>query len=142
MVYIDTSVVVALLTVEPMTRAVVRWFATLPEPPLASDWLLTEFASALAIKTRTGHVSAAQARRVRGEFDMLCASAFRLAAVSRAAFANAATLVDEAVHGLSAGDALHLAVAKEAGATSIATLDKTMLGNLKRLGFAAAPIAL
>ena len=37
------------------------------------------------------------------------------------------------VHGLRAGDALHLAIAQEIGAQSLATLDGVMAGNAQRL---------
>jgi len=36
-------------------------------------------------------------------------------------------------YGLRAGDALHLAVAQEIGANTIATLDSTMANNAQRL---------
>ena len=50
MVYVDTSVIVALLTVEPSTEAVTAWFSELEEPLVSSDWLVTEFSSALSIE--------------------------------------------------------------------------------------------
>ncbi len=141
MVYIDTSVAVALLTVEPATKSVQQWFEALSDVPVGSDWLITEFASALSIKTRMGQLTPAQARVVRAEFELLCSSGLRIAPVSRSAFANAAALAAAPRHGLRAGDALHLAVAKEMRAKFVATLDQAMLGNLKRLGFATAAIS-
>ena len=64
---------------------------------------------------------------------MLSASGLRIAPVSRAAFRDAAGLVKAHVHGLRAGDALHLAVAREIDAKSIVTLDGAMSANAKRL---------
>lgn len=46
MVYVDTSVIVALLTVEPKTHEVTTWFSGLHGTPVCADWLLTEFHSA------------------------------------------------------------------------------------------------
>ena len=39
-------------------------------------------------------------------------------------------------HGLRSGDSLHLAVAREIGAETIATLDKVMIKNAERLKMA------
>ncbi len=66
-------------------------------------------------------------------FEKFCESGLRLAPVSRQAFAEAAKMVREPAHGLRASDALHLAVALEVGAKTIATLDATMAGNAKRM---------
>ena len=52
-VYCDTSVLVALLTSEPATPAVKRWFAGLDFPLISADWSIAEFHSAIAIKIRT-----------------------------------------------------------------------------------------
>jgi len=134
MVYLDTSVVVALLTVEPKTTAVAEWFRSLDEPPTSSDWLLTEFASALSIKARAGRLSDAQAKRVRKEFDALISGGLRLVPVGRSAFQRAADLVSQHRYGLRSGDSLHLAFALESGAGELATLDATLARNAKRNG--------
>ena len=134
MPYLDTSVVVALLTLEPATAAVKKWFASLDEVPVAADWCVTEVASALAIKVRTGQLTPMQAERARAAFHSLAEGGLRLAAVSRAAFREAADLASDHASGLRAGDALHLAVAREVGARSVATLDETMGDNATRVG--------
>ena len=136
MVYVDTSVIVALLTVEPKTADVVEWFRRLTQPPTSSDWLITEFASAISIKVCAGQLSEAQARRVRREFDEFASSALRLVGVGRPAFRRAAELIAQHRHGLRSGDSLHLAAALEVGATDIATLDATLARNAKRNGLA------
>jgi predicted nucleic acid-binding protein len=134
MVYVDTSVVVALLTVEPKTQNVAAWYAELQEVPITSDWLLTEFSSAISIKQRTGQLSEANAKRVDKEFKLLMAGGLRLAPVSRGAFSQAAEMVKPYQQGLRAGDSLHLAVALELGASHMATLDGTLAENAKRKG--------
>lgn len=133
MVYIDTSVIVPLLTLEPSSETITAWFASLQELPVSSDWLLTEFASAISIKLRTGQLSGAAAKAVHNEFQLLASSGLRLGPVSRTAFKAAAGMAQAHLHGLRSGDALHLAVAQEMGATSIATLDDMMAKNAKRL---------
>jgi predicted nucleic acid-binding protein len=134
MIYVDTSVIVALLTVEPKTQSVTDWYAGLSDTPICSDWLLTEFSSALSMKLRTGQINEANAKRVRKEFALLAEGGLRIAPVSRSAFEHAAEMVKPHTHGLRAGDSLHLAVALELGATSMATLDGTLGANAKRNG--------
>lgn len=133
MIYLDTSVAVALLVPEPRTVDVKSWFAGLSETPVSGDWLLTEFDSAISIKVRSGELSAANAKAVRKEFEKLTVSGLRIVPVRRSAFRDAADLAKQHAHRLRAGDALHLAVAKEVDAKSIATLDRVMSANAERL---------
>ena len=133
MIYLDTSVAVALLVPEPRTTDVKAWFARLPDIPVGSDWLLTEFDSAISIKVRSGELSETNAKAVRKAFEMLTANGLRIVPVSRAAFRDAADLAKQHVYLLRAGDALHLAVAREVNAKSVATLDGVMATNAKRL---------
>ncbi|MHB8893974.1 MAG: type II toxin-antitoxin system VapC family toxin [Candidatus Geothermincolia bacterium] len=134
MIYVDTSVIVALLTTEPKTQDVTAWYAGLRDTPSCSDWLLTEFSSALSIKLRAGQINEANAKRVRKEFTVLAEGGLRIVPVSRGAFGHAAEIVKLHGHGLRAGDALHLAVALELGASHTATLDGTLAANAKRNG--------
>ena len=136
MIYVDTSVIVTLLTVEPKTPDVTAWYAELRDTPISSDWLLTEFSSAISIKQRTGQLSETTAKRVRKEFDLFAAGGLRVAPVSRSAYSQAAKMVKPHQHGLRAGDSLHLAVALELGASHMATLDGTLAENAKRKGLA------
>jgi hypothetical protein len=133
-VYLDTSVIVPLLTPEPASDRVTAWFASLAGVPVSADWLLTEFASAIAIKVRTGQLSASGAEAVHEEFRVLTAAGVRLAPVSRAAFQAAAEMARIPGYGLRSGDSLHLAVAREVGATTIATVDRVMTDNARRMG--------
>jgi len=134
MVYVDTSVIVALLTVEPKTQDVTAWFAGLRDAPTCSDWLLTEFHSAISIKLRTRQISAANAKRVRKAFELLVDGGLRMVPVSRAAFSQAAIMTQQHAHGLRVGDSLHLAVALELGASHMASLDETLAANAQRNG--------
>lgn len=134
MIYVDTSAIVALLTVEPKTQNVTAWYARLRDTPSCSDWLITEFSSALSIKLRTGRINEANARQVRKEFALMAEGGLRVVPVSRGAFRHAAEMVKLHDHGLRAGDSLHLAVALELGASHMATLDETLATNAKRNG--------
>ena len=133
MVYLDTSVAVPLFVAEPSSELVDRWLDACDVPILSSDWIVTEFASALSIKERSGTLSARDAKAAWRSFETFCRAGLRLASVSRRAFAEAAKMARQPAHGLRSSDALHLAVALEIGANTIATLDSMMASNAKRL---------
>jgi hypothetical protein len=134
MIYVDTSVIVPLLTTEPKTQSVTAWFTELRDTPICSDWLLTEFHSALSIKLRTGQLNETNAKRVRKEFDLFIDGGLQVVAVSRNAFKLAAKLVQQSENGLRSGDSLHLAVALELEADYMATLDGTLAANATHNG--------
>lgn len=134
MIYVDTSVCVALLTQEAGTSRVEQWFGSIAEPLVSADWTLTEFHSAIAIKTRTGQVSADQAGEVFDLFERLSTGGLTLVPISRMAYRAAADLVDDYQQGLRGADALHLAVAQELGLERFATLDRNQSINARRLG--------
>lgn len=139
MIYVDTSALVALLTVEPATAGVTAWFAANAEPLVSGDWCAVEFASALAAKQRAKTLRPAQAKAAHAAFETLTAGGLRLLPVSRAAFQQAAMLCKPTAGGLRAGDALHLAVALEAGATALAGLDRVMNASARRLQLKLLP---
>lgn len=132
MIYVDTSVIVPLLTTEPKTDTVTAWFASLVDTPICADWLLTEFHSAISIKIRTGQITEIDAKRVRKEFEILVEGGVQLVPVSRNAFRHAAKMVQQNQHSLRSGDSLHLAVALELEVSQMATLDGVLAANAKR----------
>lgn len=134
MIYADTSVWVALLTQESGTSQVERWFGSNSEPLFSADWTLTEFHSAIAIKTRTGQLNADQGGEVLAYFEQLSSGGLTLIPVSRTAYRTAADLVDDYRQGLRGADALHIAVAREIGLQRFATLDRNQSANAERLG--------
>jgi len=141
MLYVDTSVLIALFTHEAKTQTVQAWYAGLGDTPLCSAaWCVTEFASALSIKQRTRQTTGRQAGQAWRQFEILCDGDLRLLAVGRESFRSAAMLALDPATGLRAGDALHLAVALAAGATGIASLDAALSANAKRLGLQPVPI--
>ncbi|WP_429283102.1 type II toxin-antitoxin system VapC family toxin [Paraburkholderia sp. GAS41] len=133
MVYVDTSVLVALCVREAMSATVGRWYAGCSEELGSATWCVTEFASALGIKQRIKQISADQAGGAWEAFERLCASDLQLLAVEPPTFHRAAMLTLDATTGLRAGDALHLAAALDAKASSLATLDDVLARNAMRM---------
>ena len=132
MLYVDTSVLVALCTNEAKTADVLKWYATCTDEVASAAWCVTEFASALGIKQRTGQLTKAQARAAWVQFERMCANDLQLLPVEATTFHKAAMLTMDAAAGLRAGDALHLACAMEAKAQGLMTLDTVMAKNVKR----------
>jgi len=133
MVYVDTSVLVALFLNEPHSLAATDWYAHETSELAAAAWCVPEFASALGIKQRTGAINAQQAQDAWARFERLIAADLQLLSVEPANFHRAAELVLDAASALRAGDALHLACAEAAGAKRMATLDDTMSRSAQRL---------
>ena len=126
MIYLDTSVVVALLTPEESSSRALDWFAQSHEPLISSDWLITETHSALGMKQRLYGLSA-EARLAAGEqFERLLQGGVELRPLDRGRFRQAAELLQDPALGLRAGDALHLAVALRSRCTLLASFDGRM----------------
>lgn len=106
--YLDTSVLVAALTAEPLTELAQRHLALSRSVVVAISEALSGFR-----------------RLMQDSLDCL--------PVTGDDFRAAAALADRATAGLRAGDALHLAVASRAGCT-VHTFDRAMAGAAESLG--------
>jgi predicted nucleic acid-binding protein len=125
-VYADTSIVVAALTNESRTADAQVWLrAQLTGNVTISDWVITEFSSALSLKLRVGTITADQRAIAMASFRRLIDRSFEILTITPPMFRNAASFADQHALGIRAGDALHLAVALENGA-DLWTLDHRM----------------
>ena len=90
-----------------------------------SDWVTTEFSSALSVKLRSGQIEASHRAAALAMFTRLSAESLTLLPVSGVQFRAAARFADQFALGLRAGDALHLAICADRGAT-LCTLDRRL----------------
>ena len=133
MIYIDTSIFVALCTTEPKSDAVDKWHDSSSAKMISSTWAFTEFSSALSLKVRSNQITEKQSREAWKKFDTLCQNDIELMPIESKTYYSAGILVIDSKSNLRAGDALHLAVAKYFKAKSIITLDKVFEKNASRL---------
>lgn len=134
MQYLDTSLLVAALTNETPTGRVQAWLKEQDaEALMISDWVVAEFSSALSIKVRSGALTIRHRAEALAMFTQLAAETFGILSVTGAHFRTAARFSDDHALGLRAGDALHLAIAGQRGAT-LCTLDRRLAEGGLKLG--------
>ena len=134
MIYVDTSALVPVFIREPKSEAVIGWFESSGERLAISEWSLVEFASAAAIKVRTGQAAANLAKQAIARVHEFAQKHCTVAVPGREEFRRAAELAGDDTLKLRAGDALHLAIAGSLNAQGILCLDEAMIESAKSLG--------
>lgn len=124
MFYLDTSVLIAALVGEASMERILVWLGKHADDQIAiSEWTITEFSAALSMKARVEQMLPTQRQLALTGFNRMAARSLDMLPVLSRHFVAAARLSDNIESGLRSGDALHLAIAMEAGA-EIVTLDK------------------
>ena len=135
--YIDTSILVAALTNEARTAEMQQWLAApSAEELIISDWVVTEFSSALSLKVRIGQLTPPLRAEVLAHFTGLVEASFIVLPITRLEFRTAARYADQYETGLRAGDALHMAIAANHG-LHLFSLDQGLVGAAGSLGVSA-----
>lgn len=125
-VYPDTSVLVSAYTEESSSTIAEEWMASLrPGDVFSSAWCETEIASALAAKTRAGRLMRDRQQRLLAIIGDFLRETATLIPIDRHHFKAAADFLSRSSSNLRAGDALHLAIAADAGARLV-TFDRRM----------------
>lgn len=126
MFYLDTSLLVAAIMQEPNSEEIRIWLGKqAPKDLLISDWVTTEFSSALSLQMRTGTINPEQRAFALGSFTDLLDNSLSVLTVERGHFQVASKYCDSHITKLRAGDALHLAVAAAHGAI-VCTRDEAL----------------
>ncbi|MBV8848339.1 MAG: type II toxin-antitoxin system VapC family toxin [Methylobacteriaceae bacterium] len=120
-VYLDTSVIVALVAEEPTSKIVRHWFRNATDRLIVSDLVRLEFSAFVSRAVRTKRFDADQAALALKSFEELRKSCDVLEHTPRD-FSRADELIREFATKLAAADALHLASALAAN-MSLLTLD-------------------
>lgn len=132
--YVDTSAIVAALTGEPQSERIWNWLSSQTEGDVAiSPWVVSELSSALAMKIRSGVITVEQRAQIFSNWHQLLEDGLLTLPISTAHFETAARFADRHELRLRAADALHLAVAADAGCTLV-TLDETMAAAAPHVG--------
>jgi uncharacterized protein len=134
MIYVDTSALVPLFIREPKSEAIIAWLESSGERLAISEWSLVEFASAAAIKVRTGQAVANLVKQATTRVHEFARKHCMVAVPGREEFRRAAELAGDDTLNLRAGDALHLAIAVRLSAQGILCLDDAMIESAKSLG--------
>ncbi|CAA9540904.1 MAG: hypothetical protein AVDCRST_MAG91-3850 [uncultured Sphingomonadaceae bacterium] len=123
MLYLDTALIVAALTIEEATtRAQVLLADYAGEVLVVSAWVSTEVAAALAVKVRNGSLTLELRDEAERSYRKLGRSVGELR-IEAEHYSRAAELARDHRTGLRSGDALHLAIALSSDAV-LCTLDK------------------
>lgn len=130
MLYPDASLVLAAVLRERHSEAALAALAV-QEELAASEWLLTEVASALGIKRRAGALSASDRDRAFAACTDIIAASATMLPVTGGYCRRAAEMIEKS--NFRAGVALHLAIAAAHGAT-VLTLDRKMAEAGQALG--------
>lgn len=135
--YLDTSLLVAALTVEATTAEIRSWLHEVETDGLViSEWTITEFSAALSTKVRTSRCTVADQGRYLLALDGLLGRSITRLTLPVGSFRDAAALADRHISGLHAGDALHLAIAA-AERMTLCTLDAVQFRAAVELGLNA-----
>jgi predicted nucleic acid-binding protein len=134
-IYFDTSFLAALILPEATSAKVATFVRNLPAAnQTVSHWGRVEFSSVLARKVRTGELDAEGAVRADARFEDMMGELFAVILPAADDFGLAKHYLGRLETGLRAGDALHLAIARNRGAEAIYSLDKVMIKAGKMLG--------
>ena len=135
MLYFDTSFLVPLILPEAASDKVAAFVRELPAAQFTiSHWTRVEFSSLLAREVRMDALDAKAAARADARFEGAVQESFSVILPNADDFGLAKEYLGRFETGLRAGDALHLAIARNHRAEVIYSLDKTFIRAGKILG--------
>lgn len=136
--YLDASVVVALLTNDPLTARAEAFLRANAPTLVVSDLARAEFTSVVARRVRTQELTTGEANAVFSTLDAWVASVAERVETTTADLNAAETYLRRLDLTLRTADAINIAIAQRVGAT-LATFDTKMARAATVLGLAVAP---
>lgn len=128
MLYFDTSFLVPLILPEATSEAIAEFIQGLPADQFTvSHWTRVEFSSLIAREVRMGGLNAQAAGQADARFEAMVDESFAVILPNVDDFNLAKEYLGRYETGLRAGDAIHLAIARNHRAETIFSLDKTLL---------------
>ncbi|EGI76863.1 type II toxin-antitoxin system VapC family toxin [Hylemonella gracilis] len=140
MIYVDTTVIAALLMQEPNSAAAASWYTASEDELVSSVWTMTEFSQVLGWKQRSQQLNADQARSVWDCFQRLIGNDLRLLPLDALDYHRASQTAQDPASQLSASEALHLACAERAHAQGVATLNEALARQAQKLKIKPVPL--
>jgi len=126
--YFDTSFIAPLYVPEPNSDEVRQLTYTLSRQCIAiSEWTCVEFSSMVARRVRMQQFGKDSAQSLLAAFERISHTQFVILMPSQADYRLAALFLRNFATGLRTGDALHLAIAKNNGASHIYSLDQGLI---------------
>lgn len=135
--YLDTNILLALLTPEPFSERADTFLQNNAEPLIVSDLAIAEFSSAVARRVRMHEFTIEQAGIALAGFDAWLARTVSRVEMGTGDIALATTYIRRLDLTLLTPDALHIAIARRLGATLV-TFDRSMVAAARALGMAVA----
>jgi len=133
--YLDTNVIVAMLTPEPFSERAERFAIANPDGLLVSDFAAAEFASVIARRVRTRELRLDEGRDALIAFDVWRSRSARQIQTTAPDVAIVETYLRRLDLPLLTPDAIHIAIAQRLGA-ALVTFDQQMASSARVLGMA------
>jgi predicted nucleic acid-binding protein len=131
--YLDTSVLVAALTLDPLSDRAAELLSHVPDELLVSDFVGAEYASAVARRVRMGDLTRSEGHAAFAALDDWCSALTSPVTIASADIAAASQIIRSLDVSLRAPDAVNLAMARRLGAT-LATFDRGLQRAAETLG--------
>jgi predicted nucleic acid-binding protein len=132
-IYLDTSVIVPLLTTDSLSARANLFMVNSRPTLLLSDFACAEFASTIARKLRNREMSGKLAKDVFAKFDSWSSRETNSVSLQTNDIADAIGFIRRLDLTLRAPDALHIAMARRLGA-ALVTFDAKMAASGRALG--------
>jgi hypothetical protein len=133
-IYLDTSVIVALCVRERASDHVEAALVSVGDALMISEWTRVEIVGAIGIKVRTRELKEPIARRALADYYEAVEPGLQIVTPSREDYILAPDYLQTFASGLRSGDALHLAVAANRQVARLLTLDKRFIEATQRTG--------